>query len=80
LWYAGPNAVTNAIGYALHRSRSHNAVIRVVNTVFSGKIGREPFVDFNGRSEQFVDHSLSRDTSRHYRREVTFRHEAYLRE
>jgi hypothetical protein len=29
LWYAGPNAVTNAIGYALHRSRSHNAVIRV---------------------------------------------------
>jgi hypothetical protein len=29
LWYAGPNAVENAIGYALHRSRSHDAVIRV---------------------------------------------------
>src|SRR5215471_10833352 len=29
LWYAGPNAVTNAIGYAKHRSRSHDAVIRV---------------------------------------------------
>ena len=29
LWYAGPNAVANAIGYALHRSRSHDAVIRV---------------------------------------------------
>jgi len=29
LWYAEPNPVTNAIGYALHRSRSHNAVIRV---------------------------------------------------
>ncbi len=29
LWYAGPNAIENAIGYALHRSRSHNAVIRV---------------------------------------------------
>jgi hypothetical protein len=25
LWYAGPNAVVNAIGYAEHRSRSHDA-------------------------------------------------------
>jgi hypothetical protein len=29
LWYAEPNAVSNAIGYAEHRSRSHDAVIRV---------------------------------------------------
>ncbi|HEY5991429.1 MAG TPA: hypothetical protein VIU10_02525 [Candidatus Udaeobacter sp.] len=29
LWYAGPDAVANAIGYAEHRSRSHHAVIRV---------------------------------------------------
>jgi hypothetical protein len=29
LWYDGPNAVTNAIGYAMHSSRSHDAVIRV---------------------------------------------------
>lgn len=29
LWYAGPNAVGNAIGYGMHRSRSHYAVIRV---------------------------------------------------
>jgi len=29
LWYAGPNAVANAIGYAEHCSRSHDAVIRV---------------------------------------------------
>jgi hypothetical protein len=29
LWYAGPDAVSNAIGYAQHRSRSHHAVIRV---------------------------------------------------
>ena len=29
LWYAGPNAVANAIGYAEQRSRSHHAVIRV---------------------------------------------------
>jgi len=29
LWYGGPEAVTNAIGYTQHRSRSHDAVIRV---------------------------------------------------
>jgi hypothetical protein len=29
LWYGDPNAVSNAIGYAKHRSRSHRAVIRV---------------------------------------------------
>jgi len=29
LWYAGPNAVANAIGYAEHCRRSHDAVIRV---------------------------------------------------
>jgi len=29
LWYGEPNAAANAIGYATHRSRSHDAVIRV---------------------------------------------------
>jgi hypothetical protein len=29
LWYAEPNAVSNAIGYAKFRSRLHDAVIRV---------------------------------------------------
>jgi hypothetical protein len=29
LWYGEPNAVANAFGYAEHRSRSHQAVIRV---------------------------------------------------
>jgi hypothetical protein len=29
LWYGEPNAMANAIGYAKHRSRSHDAVIRV---------------------------------------------------
>jgi len=28
-WYGEPDAISNAIGYAKHRSRSHNAVIRV---------------------------------------------------
>ena len=29
LWYNGPNAAANAIGYAMHSSRSHDAVIHV---------------------------------------------------
>jgi len=29
LWYGKPNAVSSAIRYAMHRSRSHDAVIRV---------------------------------------------------
>ena len=32
LWYSGPQAVANALGYAEHRSRSHHAVIRVFDT------------------------------------------------
>jgi hypothetical protein len=31
LWYRGPNAIRDAIGCAKHRSRSHDAVIRVYN-------------------------------------------------
>src|SRR2546430_9941638 len=29
LWYGEPNAISNAIDYAKHRSRSHDGVIRV---------------------------------------------------
>ena len=29
LCYGGPNAASNAVGYAMHYSRSHDAVIRV---------------------------------------------------
>jgi hypothetical protein len=29
LWYAGPNVASNAVDYAKHNSRSHDAVIRV---------------------------------------------------
>ena len=29
LWYGERNAVSNAIGYAMHYSRAHDAVIRV---------------------------------------------------
>jgi hypothetical protein len=36
LWYGEPNAVSNAIDYAKHRSRSHAAVIRVFDE--AGKV------------------------------------------
>jgi hypothetical protein len=29
LWYDGPKAASNAVSYAMHYSRSHDAVIRV---------------------------------------------------
>ncbi|PYJ11723.1 MAG: hypothetical protein DME93_09310 [Verrucomicrobia bacterium] len=29
LWYGQSDAISNAIGYAMHRSRSHYSVIRV---------------------------------------------------
>jgi hypothetical protein len=29
LWHDEPNAISNAVDYAKHRSRSHHAVIRV---------------------------------------------------
>jgi len=29
LWYDEPNAISNAVGYAMHYSRSHSSVIRV---------------------------------------------------
>jgi hypothetical protein len=29
LWHGEPDAISNAIGYAKHRSRSHPTVIRV---------------------------------------------------
>jgi hypothetical protein len=38
LWYDGPNAASNAIGYASQYSRSHGAVIRVYDE--SGNVRR----------------------------------------
>jgi len=33
LWYSGPNAVSNAIGFAKFYSRSNDAVIRVYDAI-----------------------------------------------
>jgi hypothetical protein len=35
LWYDEPNAISNAIGHAMHYSRSHDAVIRVYDAANS---------------------------------------------
>ena len=35
LWYGGPDPAANAIGYAQHYSRSHDAVIRVYDAAGS---------------------------------------------
>jgi hypothetical protein len=52
LWYDGPNAISNAIGYAEHRSRSHDSVIRVYDDRharaqgrFQGVVGLDSFTD-----------------------------------
>jgi len=46
LWYAEPNAISNAIGYAMHRSRSHDAMIRVYDDVGNVIETHEPKGDF----------------------------------
>ena len=47
LWYDGPNAVANAMGYAQHRSRSHDAVIRVYDDAGNVIERHEHTGDFN---------------------------------
>jgi hypothetical protein len=46
LWYDGPEAVTNAIGYAEHRSRSHDVVIRIYDSAGNVIETREYAGDF----------------------------------
>jgi hypothetical protein len=41
LWYAEPNSISHAIGYAKHFSRSHDAVIRVYDDAGNGLETRE---------------------------------------
>jgi hypothetical protein len=46
LWYAEPNTITNAIGYAKFYSRSHHAVIRVYDEADNGIETHEHKGDF----------------------------------
>ena len=47
LWYDEPNAISNAIGYAKHRRRSHDAVIRVYDAAGNVIETHEHKGDFN---------------------------------
>jgi hypothetical protein len=48
LWYGGPNAVSNAVDYAKHRSRSHAAVICVYDEAGNVIGTHEHAGDFKG--------------------------------
>ena len=50
LWYGEPDAISNAIGYAKFRSRSHRAVIRVYNAAGSVIEAHEHTGDFREAS------------------------------
>jgi len=47
LWYGEPSAISNAIDYAKHRSRSHRAVIRVYDEAGNVIETHEHAGDFN---------------------------------
>jgi hypothetical protein len=47
LWYGEPNAASNAIGYAMHYSRSHHAVINVYDAAGNMIETHEHKGDFN---------------------------------
>jgi hypothetical protein len=49
LWYGEPNAVSNAVDYAKHRSRSHQAVIRVYDETGNVIQAHEHAGDFKER-------------------------------
>ena len=46
LWYGEPNAVSNAVDYVKHSSRSHDAVIRVYDEGGNGIETHEHAGDF----------------------------------
>jgi hypothetical protein len=66
LWYGGPNAVSNAIGYAMHYSRSAVAVIRVYDDAgnvietheHKGDFNQSPYLLFGADSFGALDASF----------------------
>ena len=65
LWYGEPNAATNAIGYAMHYSRSHDAVIRVYDDAGNVIEAHEDAGDFKVREawQTKSRHAVKRDGS-----------------
>jgi hypothetical protein len=60
LWHGEPNAVSNAIGYAQHRSRSHDAVIRIYDA--AGNV-----IETHQHSGEFKGDFVTRLGKRHAR-------------
>ena len=62
LWYAEPNAISNAIGYARFFSRSHDAVIRVYDAAGNVIERHEHAGDFKEwqRDQNVCDYRVSR--------------------
>ena len=54
LWYGEPNSVSNAIAYALHYSRSHDAVIRLYDAAGNVIETREHATRARGRFQRAV--------------------------
>ncbi len=52
LWYGEPNAISNAIGYAEHRSRSYRAVIRVYDAADNAICNPDEIRDASRRVER----------------------------
>ena len=64
LWYDGPNAASNAIGYVSQYSRSHNAVIRVYDEAGNVIETHEHAGDFKQSSSPFTCAKRPRSLSR----------------
>ena len=62
LWYAQPNAISNAIKYAKFFSRSHDAVIRVYDEASNVIETHEHVGDFKDwqRDQNVCDYRVSR--------------------
>ena len=56
LWYDGPEAVNNAVGYAKHDSRSHDAVIHVYDAAGDVIETHQQKGESRNRNNQFKSH------------------------
>jgi len=62
LWYGEPNAVANAIGYAMHRSQSHDGVVRVYDNagnVIETHEHKGEFKEWQGPGPRRVDSAVT---------------------
>jgi hypothetical protein len=65
LCYAEPNAVSNAIGYALHRSRAHRALIHVYDDAGTVMETQEHDGEFKSSEQRQMRKTASQPSHRH---------------